>query len=100
MLFDDEPPSEKISLARKREEAATSWTTGGPKLGQSAARRPFKLRDEEGNKKKLYVAAAEGEMNNFFEEGKEGRAGRTTSWRNYLNSWRTYVTNWRDGSVD
>ena len=45
-------------------------------MGQSAARRPFKLRDEEGNKKKLYVAAAEGEMNNLFEEGKEG-AGRT-----------------------
>ena len=45
-------------------------------MGQSAARRLFKLRGEEGNNKKLYVAAAEGEMNNSFEEGKEG-AGRT-----------------------
>ena len=31
-------------------------------MGQSAARRLFKLRGEEGNKTKVYVAAAEGEM--------------------------------------
>ena len=81
---------------RSRNKLDDWWPQVGTVSGEAA----FQAEGRRGQQKKLYVAAADGEMNNSFEEGKEGRAGRTTSWRNYLTSWRTYVTNWRDGSVD
>ena len=74
---------------RSRSKLDDWWPQVGTVSGEAA----FQAEGRRGQDNKLYVAAAGGEMNNLFEEGKEGRAARTTNWRNYL-------TNWRDGSAD